>query len=176
MVYIALLMALIFIGADQWIKVWAAENLAGKVPVQFIKFGDTEVINLSYCENTGAAFSILSGQTTLLSIITAVVIIIAIYLLLSKKIKQPFLIFSVALIIAGGLGNLIDRIFRGYVIDYIEVKLFRFAVFNFADCCVVIGAIMMMVFALFLDKESEPKKEIISEENTQDETERSENE
>ena len=60
--------------------------------------------------------------------------------------KSNFLIWSVALVIAGGVGNLIDRIFRHFVIDYIEVRLINFAVFNFADCCVVIGTIMIVCY------------------------------
>ena len=70
------------------------------------------------------------------------------------------MVISIVLIIAGGAGNLFDRIFRGFVVDYFEVKLFNFAVFNFADCCVVIGAIMLLFYTIFLDK---TKKEVINE-------------
>lgn len=151
MVYIALLVAIVLAGADQYIKHWVAVNLAGGLPMQFIKFGDTEVINLHYYENTGAAFSMLEGKTGFLSVVTAIALLAGVFLLVSKTVKNKLLIWSIALMLGGGIGNLIDRIFRGYVIDYIEIKLFQFAVFNFADCCVVIGAIMLMIYALFLD-------------------------
>lgn len=153
MLYITLAAAAVLVGVDQLIKVWALNNLKGaSAPVQFIKFGDREIINLSYYENTGAAFSILRDKLPFLIIITSLFLIAAIVLLVTKKIKKPFMVASVGLIIAGGVGNLIDRIFRGFVVDYIEVRLFNFAVFNFADCCVVIGAALMLLYVLFFDK------------------------
>lgn len=162
MVYIAFAVILLLVGIDQGIKVWAFKVLANAdMPVQLIRFGDKEIINLSYCENTGAAFSIFKGQLLFLIIITSVFILLGIYLIASKRIKEPFLVISLSLIIAGGLGNLIDRIFRHFVIDYIEIKLFRFAVFNFADCCVVIGAIILAVAYIFLEKKKDNKNESV---------------
>ncbi len=160
MVFIALIAIILLIAADQFIKFWAIENLANAtMPVHFIKFGNTEVINLSYYENTGAAFSIFRDKILFLIIITSIFLLIGVYLLVSKKVSKKFMVISFALIIAGGAGNLIDRIFRGYVVDYIEVRLFNFAVFNFADSCVVIGAIMLLIYMLFFDK---PKKESLN--------------
>ena len=160
MVFIALISIVLLIGIDQLIKLWAINNLANAtMPVHFIKFGNTEVINLSYYENTGAAFSIFRDKIYFLIIITSIFLIVGVYLLVTKKIKKPFLVASITLIIAGGAGNLIDRIFRGLVVDYIEIKLFNFAVFNFADCCVVIGAILLLIYTIFMDK---PKKETLN--------------
>lgn len=152
------------VGIDQLIKWWAYENLRGNPPIEFIHFGDTQIMHLSYYENTGAAFSIFSGQQIFLIIITALFIGFGIYLLVTKKIKRPTVLASAVLVIGGGIGNLIDRIFRGgelfngFVIDYFEVKLFNFAVFNFADCCVIIGAILFLILFIFFDK-SEKHKE-----------------
>lgn len=158
--WIALIVIAALIAIDQFIKVWALDNLKNAVePVQFIKFGSREIINLTYYENTGAAFSILEGKLPFLIIVTSLFLLVGIYLLATKRVHQPFLIGSASLIIAGGMGNLIDRIFRGFVVDYVEVRLFRFAVFNFADCCVVIGAILMLFYTLFLDNKKEPKEE-----------------
>lgn len=148
---------ILLIGIDQAIKLWASNNLIDKGSVQFIHFGNNEIINLSYFENTGAAFSILEGKTIFLSIITLVVIVLAIYYVIKHKVKQPLALTSFALLIAGGIGNLIDRIFRGYVIDYIEIRLFNFAVFNFADCCVVIGAFLLVIYILFFEKSDKIK-------------------
>lgn len=162
MVYIALAMILVLVGIDQGIKLWAFNVLANAdMPIQFIKFGDKEIINLSYCENTGAAFSIFKDQLLFLIIITSVFIFLGIYLIASKRIKEPILVISLSLIIAGGIGNLIDRIFRRFVIDYIEIKLFRFAVFNFADCCVVIGAIILAVAYILLENKKINKDESV---------------
>ena len=164
MTYIAFIAIAALIGIDQLIKVWATNNLIGQGSIQFIHFGETNIINLSYYENTGAAFSIFKDKTIFLILITSVFIIFGLWLLISKKIKHPLMISSVALISAGGIGNLIDRIFRGFVIDYIEIKLFNFAVFNFADCCVVIGAVLLIVFILFFDKSSKEEKKVIENE------------
>lgn len=63
------------------------------------------------------------------------------------------------LIVSGGIGNIIDRIFRGgLVVDYLDVQLFDFAVFNFADCCVTIGAVLLLIYIIFFDKGSNIKK------------------
>ena len=159
MIYIISLIAIVLlVGIDQAIKFWAAENLIGKGSTEFIKIGDLEILNLSYHENIGAAFSSFSGMRIFLIIFTSIFIIAGLYLVITRKIKRPALLWSVNLIIAGGLGNLIDRVFRSYVIDYFEVKLFRFAVFNFADCCIVIGAIIMVILFIFFDKSEKKEK------------------
>ncbi len=152
MIFVSLLAIVLLIGIDQIIKLWALENLKNSVPIQFIKIGDKEIINLSYVENRGAAFSILQDKLIFLIIITSIFVIAGIVLIVTKKIKNPLALASVSLVVAGGLGNLIDRIFRGFVVDYIEIKLFKFAIFNFADCCVVIGAIMLLVYTLISDR------------------------
>ncbi|HOV40749.1 MAG TPA: signal peptidase II [Oscillospiraceae bacterium] len=152
MIFVALLAIILLIGVDQIIKLWALENLKDAAPIQFIKIGGKEIINLSYVENRGAAFSILQDKLIFLIIITSIFVIAGIILIVTKKIKNPLALASVSLVIAGGLGNLIDRISRGFVVDYIEIKLFKFAIFNFADCCVVIGAIMLLIYTLISDK------------------------
>ena len=161
MVYIPLIVIALLVGTDQLIKIWADNNLIGKGSVPFIHFGDMQIINLSYCENTGAAFSIFENNIIFLILITSIFLIFGIWVILARKIKHKLALLSVTLILAGGVGNLIDRIFRGYVIDYLEVKLFRFAVFNFADCCVVIGAIFLAVYVIFIDKSSKEEKKAI---------------
>lgn len=123
------------------------------------------VLHWTYLKNTGAAFGIFDQQQWVLVGLTSLVIIGCLYLLLSKKIKNTFLIWSIALVVAGGLGNLIDRIFRHFVIDYIEVRLIHFAIFNLADCCVVIGTILVICYFLFGDivkKKMQEKKERLS--------------
>ena len=103
-------------------------------------------------ENRGAAFGIFQGRVGLLSIVTLAVIAVAVWLLISGKIRHKLAMWSVGLIVAGGLGNLIDRIFRAFVVDYLDVSpLFHFPVFNFADCCVVIGTALMIFYILVLE-------------------------
>ena len=145
MTYIALATALGLIGLDQLIKIIVDANMTVSQSIPVIQ----DVLHLTYVQNEGAAFGIFQGQRWILVGVTSVVILAGIYLLAAKKLKSRFLIWSVALVIAGGVGNLIDRIFRHFVIDYIEVRLINFAVFNFADCCVVVGTIMIICYLLF---------------------------
>lgn len=102
-----------------------------------------------YVENTGAAFSSFSDNTLLLTVITAVILAGCLVILLSKKIKPLFMNICLLLIVAGGIGNLIDRIRFGYVIDFIEPLFIDFAVFNFADCCITVGAVLMIAYEVY---------------------------
>ncbi|HZJ77903.1 MAG TPA: signal peptidase II [Clostridia bacterium] len=107
------------------------------------------VFQLRYIENTGAAFSILENATTILSVVTAVVILLGLWAVVTKKIKSKFLYFCIVIVLAGGIGNFIDRVYRGFVIDYFEVLFVRFAVFNFADCLITVGAFMMIGYIVY---------------------------
>ena len=146
--YIALAVAALLVGIDQIIKVIVQSNLELNDTVSFIP----GIISFTYVENTGAAFNSFDGQRWFLIGLTGIVILALIYLLAFKKIKNTVIIWHAAVILAGGLGNLIDRIFRGSVIDYIEFKFVNFAIFNFADCMVVLGVISLLVYILFFDK------------------------
>ena len=160
MTYIALATALVLIVLDQLIKIIVDANMMVSQSIPVIQ----DVLHFTYVQNEGAAFGIFQGQRWILVGVTSVVILGGIYLLAAKTLKSNFLIWSVALVIAGGVGNLIDRIFRHFVIDYIEVRLINFAVFNFADCCVVIGTIMIVCYLLF--SELWEKKKIKSADET----------
>lgn len=158
MIVIAFVAIALLVLSDQLIKIWAIDNLQGQLPLEFIRFGDKPVINLNYLENRGAAFGSFSGNVVVLVGLTTLMILLAMgYLILNKK-NSKFMTVTLTLIIAGGIGNLIDRIARGFVVDYIEIKLFRFAVFNFADMCIVIGAVLLVIYVVFIDKESTKSK------------------
>lgn len=116
------------------------------------------VFQLTYIENPGAAFGIFAGKTFWLVGLTGLIILALIVMTVIGKFKHPLMLTSVSLIIGGGIGNLIDRILSGYVIDYLHITLFDFPVFNFADCCVVVGTGLLIVFFLFFDKSSEEEK------------------
>jgi len=108
------------------------------------------VLHLTYVENTGAAFSMLSGKTTLLIVLPIVVCAAIGYFLIRGYIKNAIEKWSLVLILSGAVGNVIDRIFRGAVVDFFEIKLFKFAIFNVADIFVTIGAVLLFVYILFL--------------------------
>lgn len=110
------------------------------------------VFDFKLVENTGAAFGFLADKKEILIGVTAaIVLILFIYMIVhrrrSRRYDYPYRLTNVALslIIAGGLGNLIDRFLQGYVVDYIQFTVFRFPVFNFADICVVFGALLLII-------------------------------
>ena len=142
---ISILSIVLLTALDQIIKYFVELNLK---PVQSISVLNN-VLEWDYVQNTGAAFGAFSEKTTLLSVITGIIIIIGIAALVAKKIKNKYLAATAVMIIAGGLGNLVDRIWRGYVVDYIRVLFIDFPVFNFADILVTCGAAMLMIYLLW---------------------------
>lgn len=142
--------------ADQIIKLFIERDLQPIGSAEFIN----GFIGWRYVRNTGAAFGSFSQSTTLLSIFTGIVLLAGIVYVLSGKIKSKFCLVCATLIIAGGTGNLIDRIFRGYVVDFIEVQFTDFAVFNFADILVTVGAFMLIGYLIYESvKEHSQKKQ-----------------
>ena len=142
--------------ADQLIKFIVERDLQPIMYSEFIK----GFVGWHYIRNTGAAFGSFSNSTTLLSVFTGIVIAAGIVLVLSGKIKSKYCLVCATLIIAGGLGNLIDRIVRGYVVDFIEVEFTDFAVFNFADILVTVGAFMLIGYLIYdTVKERSAKKQ-----------------
>lgn len=153
MAYILLAASVILAGIDQILKFWAIENLKGQSYRRFIAFGDVEIINLTYLENDGAVFGSFSGMKVILIGVVGIMLAGCIWLLIKQKIKSKMFNIAIMLLIAGGLGNLIDRVFRdGLVVDYIDFGFFDFAVFNFADICVTVGTTIGIIYLLFLDK------------------------
>lgn len=112
----------------------------------------------TYAENTGAAFSIFSGNTDFLSVFTAIALIVGICYLFISKHHNIIYDICIPLLLAGGAGNLIDRVARGFVVDYIQVLFINFPVFNFADCLVTCSAIALMVY-LIIDMIRDMKEE-----------------
>lgn len=153
MIYIILIAILVAI--DQFLKLFMVSTLDIGHAVPLID----GVFNLLLVQNTGAAFSILQEKRLfLIAFTSAVILIIIIFILVHRRrcrrIKMPYRMMntSLALIAAGGLGNLIDRVLNGYVVDFIQFDLISFPVFNFADCCVVIGAIFLILSVIVPSK------------------------
>ena len=107
------------------------------------------ILQLTYVENIGAAFGVLMTRIFLIGL-NLLIIFAVIKLMVSKKYDfDDKAKLGLSLILAGGIGNVIDRIFRGYVIDYIDIsKLFNYPVFNFADICIVVGVILIMLIII----------------------------
>jgi signal peptidase II len=145
----------LLVGVDQAIKLWAISNLKGSESIEFIKFGNLKVIDLTYLENDGAVFGSFSGQRIMLIVVSIVMVVVCGYYLFKYGKNSKLFTTCLTLIVSGGIGNAIDRIFRsGRVVDYIEVKLFNFAIFNFADMCVVVGVVLLVFYILFVDSKT----------------------
>lgn len=141
---------------DQLTKYIAVSTVKIDGPKEFL-FG---LMQFRYVENTGAAFSSFSESTFLLSVFTVIVIIVGLIVLMTKKLKPMFVNICLLLILAGGIGNVIDRIRLGYVVDFIEPLFIDFAVFNFADCCITVGAFMLIGYEIYdLIKDYRQKKQ-----------------
>lgn len=151
---ITLIIVAVLVAIDQLIKLLVIEHLK---PIGSLPLVDG-FIQLNYAENTGAAFGSFSGKTSLLSIFTFIVIVAGFIYLFVKKRKVDGEYVCIALIIAGGLGNLVDRVFRGFVVDYIEPLFIDFAIFNFADILVTCSCVALVIW-LFYDMYKEAKRE-----------------
>ncbi len=107
------------------------------------------VLHFTYVENTGAAFGMMKGYRWLFMIVSTVAIVGMLLYIFIKRPQNRLLGAAIALIVSGGIGNMIDRIMLGYVVDFIDFTIINFAVFNFADSLVCIGAALMIACILF---------------------------
>lgn len=158
--YAALVLAALLVGIDQLTKWLVVSNMEMYNVVPLIKIDGVEVLNLFYCTNNGSAFSMMEGKTAFLIGITSLVIVALIVGLVTKRIQRGTYVTAVALIIGGGTGNLIDRLFNnGSVVDFIDVRIINFPIFNFADICAVVGGILLCL-AVVIDeiRENRAKK------------------
>lgn len=139
---IALLIAL-----DQIIKGWVLNDLQYKGSISVIK----DVFNLTYVENRGAAFGLFQNNQWVFIVVALIASIIGLYFLHSNKLSSKLGKLSVVLIIAGALGNLIDRIRLDYVVDYFDFVFVWNYVFNLADCFIVVGTFLLCVYVIISD-------------------------
>lgn len=142
---IAVIIAVLSLIFDQISKV-LAYNFVPHAP-------DSQVIipyllDFRYLENKGAAFGMFADNRWVFLIATTVFLAIAIYAFFRLKINRPLVNYALMLIISGGIGNMIDRVARGFVIDFINFSFVDFFVFNIADCCVVIGCALFVLYLL----------------------------
>lgn len=146
------IMIILIVAFDQITKYFASTKLIDGRIVGFIP----SVVQFRYAENTGMAFSMLSGARWIFIAVTVAVCVGVFYYMFSNKCKSLWLYWSLGVVLAGGVGNLIDRIRFGFVVDFIEPIFMDFAVFNIADCAVTLGAIVLIGY-LVIDMFSEMK-------------------
>ena len=141
---LSVLAAAVLVGVDQLIKRWATAVLLPKTAMTLIP----GVLELRYFLNDGMAFSLLAGKQKLLLAATSLMLLGVLWMLFARKLT-PLERVAWTLVLGGGIGNLIDRIATGVVVDYINVLFMNFAIFNFADICVCVGVGLLMVWVLF---------------------------
>ena len=138
-------LAAALVALDQLVKYLVSHNipLGGHVPLL------PHLVELTYFQNTGAAFSMLEEHTWLLTLISALVAVVIVAVMAKKVVRHRFGLVCLSVVLAGAVGNLIDRLFLGFVTDMFQTTFISFAVFNVADICVVLGGIAFCVYFLF---------------------------
>lgn len=140
---IAIVIILILTICDQLLKSWVASSIVLGGSKQLIP----GIIELTNLRNSGAAWSIFEGQQTFFTIITIIAIIVIGYFIWQYQKNIPMLI-GLSLIMAGTIGNFIDRLRQGYVVDMFETTFINFPIFNIADMCLTIGVIWLIICIL----------------------------
>ena len=159
------LLAALLLAADQASKFWTVANFAAPVPPALYSTADPArpflpgVVELTRVHNYGAAWSSFSGQKWLLIGLTSVIILAMLILLVKKIVRHPLGVTACTLVISGGIGNLIDRVRLGYVVDMLHLEFWpSYPVFNVADICVVCGAVLGAVYYLWFYEKYDKKE------------------
>lgn len=139
---------------DQFVKFWTVNSFDLNTGSEFIP----NILSFFYIQNDGAAWGIFSGQMWLFAIITLVVIGMLIVMLHRDAKDSKFLAWAISFILAGAIGNFIDRMRLGYVVDMFKLEFMEFPIFNVADICLTIGVILMFIYLFFIEGKEESKK------------------
>ena len=147
------ILTLILVALDQLVKYLVLQNIPLGEHVPFIPY----LLDLTYVQNTGAAFSLFSQHTWMLALVSLIMSVVLAVALWKNFFRHPLGKLTLTLLLAGAVGNLIDRAFRGFVVDMFNVLFMDFAVFNVADICVVVGGIAAGIYYIFLMDKLEGK-------------------
>ncbi len=160
MIALSVVILIVLVGVDQIIKLAVVNNILVGGTAYSLSLGDFDVFSITHIRNKGAAWSILEGKTFLLIAIAAVAVLVVFYFIVKGKVKSVIGVISLTAMISGGIGNMIDRIRLNEVVDYIRVDFFDFPVFNFADICVVLGAICFCTWLIVDDVKTRKQKRL----------------
>ena len=144
----------VLVALDQLVKYLVVQNIPLGEHVPFLPY----LLDLTYVQNTGAAFSLFSQHTWMLTLVSLVMSVLLAFALWRPLFRRPSGRIALALLLAGAVGNLIDRALQGYVVDMFHVLFMEFAVFNVADICVVVGGIAAVAYYLLLMDKLEPRE------------------
>ena len=148
-------LAAVLILVDQLSKYLVRAHIPLGESVPFIP----HILDLTYVRNTGAAFSILQEHTWILTLASAVIVVIVGLMVTRKVLTGRLGLLSAVLVMAGGVGNLIDRLIFKYVTDMFQTVFMDFAVFNVADCCITVGVVLLCVYLLFFYDKDHKKED-----------------
>ena len=146
MIYILIILGLICL--DQLSKILAIKYIVNVGSIPIIK----NIFHLTYVENRGAAFGMFQNNQMFFVLIALVACLVGIYYLYKKKLNLLGKI-SIMFIVSGAIGNLIDRVRLGYVVDYFDFRVFWSYVFNLADVFVVVGTILLCIYIIFFEND-----------------------
>lgn len=146
-------LSLALLALDQWVKHWITANLPLGEGMDFLP----GLVELRTVHNYGAAWSSFSGMRWLLVAVTSCIVLTVLMILVRRVVRHPAGVAACFLIISGGLGNIIDRVRLGYVVDMFNFLFMSYPVFNVADICVVCGCILGAVYYLFLYEKYDKK-------------------
>lgn len=138
------------VALDQWTK-WLTVR---HVPLYTDKPSILGIIHITHTRNTGGAWGLMAGQIWLFALVLLVFLVLIVVMQRKRWITKRFEWVCIAAIAGGGVGNMIDRLARGYVTDMIEFDFVRFPVFNVADCFITVGCFALLFYTIFFDRSS----------------------
>lgn len=144
-IFVTFIISAVLIAADQLIKYLVVTDLK---PIGYVDV-IPKILRFRYVENTGAVFGSFSTHTVVLTVVSVILIIGTVVYLIKNKDKSKFVNACLILMVSGGIGNIIDRIRLKYVVDFIEPLFVNFAVFNFADCLITVGAFALVLYVIY---------------------------
>ena len=153
MYMIGALVAAVILALDQWVKYWVTVNLPLGESIPLLP----GFMQLRTVHNYGAAWSSFSGMRWLLVAVTSVIVLAVTYVLIRRIVRHPLGVAACFLILSGGLGNIIDRVRLGYVVDMFDFQFMNYPVFNVADIAVVCGAALAAVYYLWFYEKYDKK-------------------
>ena len=148
MVIISFVLVLVLVVIDQLVKHWVVASVVLNTAHPLLP----HVLALTNLRNNGAAWSILEGQQWFFSLVTVVALAVILYLFYRWR-HNPRLLLPLSFVLAGAVGNFIDRIQHGYVVDMFETLFVNFPVFNVADCCLTIGVVWLVIIIIREEEE-----------------------
>lgn len=148
------LISALLVGLDQWSKYLTVQNISLGETKEFIP----GFLSLTHLRNTGAAWSLLEGKMIFFYVITVIVSVMIIYLLIKNYKKSIWYSVGLSFVLAGAIGNFIDRVRLGYVVDMLQTDFMNFPIFNVADSTLVVGVICIFIYLILDEKAAKEGK------------------